>query len=78
MSSLFEIVITLTGESYCRCYAWCHDETEARSLFEFHNGSEYTIQSIKPLFCEQSGTFITQISDSGWETEADKLNPEEV
>ena len=66
--ALFEIVTSHIGESYVRSYAWCDDETEARTMFEAADvGGAYQIKSIRRLFPAWSDKFVTVPSDEGFE-----------
>jgi hypothetical protein len=63
------------GESYIRCYVWAENEILARELAiqAFQKRSEYAsnplfaeISSIFRLFSASDPSFVTKVSDSGF------------
>lgn len=72
---LYEVTNGWMGESYIRCYVWAENEILARELAiqAFQKRSEYAsnplfaeISSIFRLFSESDPSFVTKVSDSGF------------
>lgn len=72
---LYEATNGWMGESYTRCYVWAENEILARELAiqAFQKRSEYAsnplfseISSIFRLFSASDPSFVTKVSDSGF------------
>jgi len=72
---LYEVTNGWMGESYIRCYVWAENEILARELAiqAFQKRSEYAsnplfaeISSIFRLFSASDPSFVTKVSDSGF------------
>lgn len=67
MKRLFEIVTDHIGESYVRSYAWADSPEDAERLFR-ESFPALEVMRVNPLFWQHAGTFVTNPSDTGWET----------
>ena len=71
-NTLYEITTGWTGESYERCYAWASDEAEAERLYlDKAVSCHRPIFRITKLFSAEDKSFVTNLSDCGWETDAE-------
>jgi hypothetical protein len=65
--NLYEITTGWTGESYERCYVWAPDEHVACELFAEKYPEKASRAQVKHLLCDGDESFVTDLSDSGFE-----------
>lgn len=64
--TLFEIKNGYIGESDVRCYVWAPDQETAEKIYR-EQYPDHAVHEIRALFHSGTATFITKLSDNGWE-----------